>query len=152
MAHFAKINEQNKILTVNVVANKDNMNVDGVETESVGQQFLEKNSSWPAHLWIQTSYNTLFNKHASGDDSKAFRGNYAGIGFEWDSENEIFWPAQPYPSWVKDTSDANWHSPIGDAPVLTDEQSSQILANTHGWIYIWDEENQSWNLNDYTQV
>ena len=133
MAHFAKINEQNKVLTVNVVANKDNMNADSVEDESVGQAFLEKNSSWPAHLWIQTSY-------------------YAGIGFEWDSENEIFWPAQPYPSWVKDTSDANWHSPIGDAPVLTDEQNSQTLAGTHGWIYIWDEENQSWNLNDYTQV
>jgi len=149
MAHFAKINEENKVLTVNVVANKDNMNAEGVEDESVGQAFLEQNSSWPAHLWIQTSYNTMFNKHASGDDSKAFRGNYAGVGFEWDSENQIFWPAKPYPSWVKDTSDANWHSPIGDAPALTAEQSSQISAGTNGWIYIWNEENQSWDLNDY---
>ena len=149
MAHFAKINEENKVLTVNVVANEDNMNAEGVEDESVGQAFLEKNSSWPGHLWIQTSYNTMFNKHASGDDSKAFRGNYAGVGFEWDSENQIFWPAKPYPSWVKDTSDANWHSPIGDAPALTAEQSSQISAGTNGWIYIWNEENQSWDLNDY---
>tara|TARA_R110000764_G_scaffold109829_1_gene196103 strand:- start:4 stop:477 length:474 start_codon:yes stop_codon:yes gene_type:complete len=148
MAHFAKINEQNKVLTVIVVGNNDMLNSDGVETESIGQQFCENSQSWPAHLWIQTSYNTSYNTHNSGDNSKALRGNYAGIGFEWDSVNEIFWPAQPFTSWVKDNSDANWHSPIGDAPAFTEEQNSQILANTHGWFYNWNEENQSWDLVD----
>jgi hypothetical protein len=30
-----------------------------------------------------------------------FRGNYAGIGYTWDEDNQIFWPKKPYPSWVK---------------------------------------------------
>ncbi len=31
-------------------------------------------------------------------------------------DNEIFWPKKPYASWVKNTTDARWQSPIGDAP------------------------------------
>ena len=58
MAHFAKISEENEVLTVLTVDNKDLLNDEGVETESVGQAYLEKHNNWPAHLWIQTSYNT----------------------------------------------------------------------------------------------
>ena len=43
-------------------------------------------------------------------------------------------------SWVKDISDASWHSPIGDAPVLTTEQNDQNTAGTHRWTYEWDED------------
>ncbi len=42
---------------------------------------------------------------------------------------------------VKNTSDAQWHSPIGDAPALTAEQESQNVANTHQWRYHWNEDN-----------
>ena len=99
-------------------------------------------------MWIQTSYNTIGNKHKSGDDSKAFRGNYAGIGYTWDEDNNIFWPKSPYASWVKDTTTARWKSPIGDAPALTAEQESQNTADTHRWSYVWNEANQSWDLTD----
>ena len=99
-------------------------------------------------MWIQTSYNTSGNKHSSGDDSKAFRGNYAGIGYEWDEDNSIFWPKKPYASWVKDTTTASWKSPIGDAPELTAEQTSQNEAGTHMWSYVWNESGQSWDLTD----
>ena len=51
-------------------------------------------------MWIQTSYNTYNNKHKSGDNSKAFRGNYAGIGYSWDEDTNIF-GLKPYASWVK---------------------------------------------------
>ena len=34
------------------------LNADGVEDESVGQQYLELHNNWPAQMWIQTSYNT----------------------------------------------------------------------------------------------
>ena len=57
------------------------LNADGVEDETVGQQYLETHNNWPAQMWIQTSYNTINNTHSSGDNSKAFRGNYAGIGY-----------------------------------------------------------------------
>ena len=148
MAHFAKLGSNGKVIQVLTLDNKDMLNADGVEDESVGQQYLEQHNNWPAQMWIQTSYNTSSNKHSSGDDSKAFRGNYAGIGMEGDEDNQIFWSKKPYASWVKDTSDASWHSPIGDAPALTAEQESQNTAATHFWNYVWNEAGQTWDLTD----
>jgi len=148
MAHFAKLGANGKVIQVLTLNNSDMHNADGVEDESVGQQYLERHNNWPAQMWIQTSYNTSQNKHSSGDDLKAFRGNYAGIGYEWDEDNQIFWPKKSYASWVKNTTDARWQSPIGDAPALTAEQTSQNEANTHMWFYNWNEANQTWDLTD----
>ena len=148
MAHFAKIGANSKVIQVLTLDNKDMKNADGVEDESVGQQYLETHNNWPAQMWIQTSYNTSGNTHSSGDNSKAFRGNYAGIGYEWDEDNNIFWPKKPYASWVKDTTTANWKSPIGDAPALTAEQEAQNTAETHKWGYSWNEAGQTWDLTD----
>jgi len=148
MAHFAKLGMNGKVISVLTLNNGDMLNADGVEDESVGQQYLERHNNWPAQMWIQTSYNTQSNKHNSGDDSKAFRGNYAGIGYTWDEDNQIFWSPKPYASWVKDTTTATWKSPIGDAPALTTEQESQNTADTHRWHYAWNEDNQSWDLTD----
>jgi len=148
MAHFAKLGANGKVIQVLTLNNSDMLNADGVEDESVGQQYLETHNNWPAQMWIQTSYNTINNTHNSGDNSKAFRGNYAGIGYTWDEDDQIFWPKKPYASWVKDTTTASWKSPIGDAPELTEEQKSQNEADTHRWSYVWNEANQSWDLTD----
>ena len=146
MAHFAKITEDNKVLQVLTVNNSDILNAEGIENEAVGQQYLEKHNNWPSHLWIQTSYNTYENQHRNG--GTPFRGNYAGIGMSWDSENQIFCPKKPYASWVKNTTDAKWQSPVGDAPELTQEQKDQNTAETHFWHYNWNEDNQSWDLTN----
>ena len=148
MAHFAKLGANGKVIQVLTLNNSDMLNADGVEDESVGQQYLETHNNWPAQMWIQTSYNTAGNTHNSGDNSKAFRGNYAGIGYEWDEDNQIFWPKKPYASWVKNTTTAQWDSPIGAAPDLTEEQTSQNEAGTHSWGYDWNESDQSWDLTD----
>jgi len=155
MAHFAKLEANGKVIQVLTLNNSDMLNADGVEDEAVGQQYLETHNNWPAQMWIQTSYNTRGGKHydnqsgeLSADQSKALRGNYAGIGYEWDEDNNIFWPKKPYASWVKNTTTAQWQSPIGDAPALTAEQTSQNEANTHIWSYVWNEANQSWDLTD----
>ena len=148
MAHFAKLGANGKVIQVLTMDNDKMLNADGVEDETVGQQWLETHNNWPAQMWIQTSYNTKSNTHSSGDNSKAFRGNYAGIGYTWDEDDQIFWPKKPYVSWVKDTTTAQWKSPIGDAPALTAEQTSQNEADTHGWNYVWNEANQSWDLTD----
>ena len=148
MAHFAKLGANGKVIQVLTLDNKDMLNADGIEDEAVGQQYLERHNNWPAQMWIQTSYNTLGNKHNSGDDSKALRGNYAGIGYIWDEDNNIFFPPKPHASWVKNTEDARWQSPIGDAPALTAEQQEQNEADTHKWGYSWNEDNQSWDLSD----
>ena len=146
MAHFAKLGANGKVIQVLTLNNSDMLNADGVEDESVGQQYLETHNNWPAQMWIQTSYNTYGNQHKNG--GTPFRGNYAGIGYEWDEDNQIFWPKKPYASWVKDTTTAKWQSPIGDAPALTAEQTSQNEAGTHSWHYVWNESGQSWDLTD----
>ena len=148
MAHFAKLGANGKVIQVLTLDNKDMLNADGIEDEAVGQQYLERHNNWPSQMWIQTSYNTINNTHNSGDNTKAFRGNYAGIGYEWDEDNNIFWPKKPFASWVKDTATASWKSPIGDAPELTAEQEEQNEADTHQWGYSWNEDNQSWDLSD----
>jgi len=148
MAHFAKLGANGKVIAVLTMGNNDMKNADGVEDESVGQQYLERHNNWPAPMWIQTSYNTVSNTHSSGDNSKAFRGNYAGIGYEWDEDNNMFFPKKPHASWVKNTATANWKSPIGDAPALTAEQQSQNTAETHEWHYVWNEGGQSWDLTN----
>jgi len=146
MAHFAKLGANGKVIQVLTMDNDKMLNADGVEDETVGQQWLETHNNWPAQMWIQTSYNTIANTHKDG--GTPFRGNYAGIGFEWDEDNNIFWPRSPYASWVKDVATASWKSPIGDAPALTAEQESQNTAETHQWVHNWNEANQSWDLTD----
>ena len=140
MAHFAKISEENIVLNVLRLDDKDAL------TEEAGQQYLETHSNWPANLWIQTSYNTWGNQHVL--DGTPLRGNYAGIGFEWDLGNQIFWPLKDFSSWVKDIPNAKWVSPIGERPTLTAEQQSQNDAETHLWVYDWNEANQSWDLTN----
>ena len=139
MAHFAKISDDNVVLQVVVVADANTANEEGVESESVGQAYLEQHCNWPANRWIQTSYNTWSNTHNSGDNSKAFRGNYAAIGHTWDSDNNIFWAPKPFASWTKNTTTAQWESPAGAEPSLTAEQQNQNEAKTHLWEYTWNE-------------
>jgi len=140
MAHFAKLGSNSKVIQVLTLNNGDMLNADGVEDETVGQQYLERHNNWPAQMWIQTSYNTHGGKHSSGDDSKALRGNYAGIGYTWDEDNNLFHNKKPYASWVLNTTDAQWHSPIGDAPDdLTDEEKAD---RTH---YVWNEGAGTWD-------
>ena len=147
MAHFAKIGMNGKVIQVLTMDNEEMKDDNGNEVEAKGQEWLERHNNWPAQMWIQTSYNTLSNKHytdgvESEDQSKAFRGNYAGIGYEWDEENNIFWPKKPFASWIKNLTTASWQSPIGNAPELTDEQ---IADNKY---YSWNEDNQSWDITD----
>tara|TARA_R110000851_G_scaffold167540_1_gene313193 strand:+ start:53 stop:496 length:444 start_codon:yes stop_codon:yes gene_type:complete len=144
MAHFAKIDNDNIVLQVLTLDNASLLNDSKVETESVGQAYLETHNNWPANLWIQTSYNTVGNEHLLG--GTPFRGNYASIGYTWDITNQIFWPPKPYTSWVKNTTIARWESPIGAQPELTQEQKDQNTAETHFWDYDWNEDNQTWDL------
>ena len=137
MAHFAKIGMSSKVIQVLTLNNGDMLNADGVEDETVGQQYLERHNNWPAQMWIQTSYNTSGGTHNSG--GTPLRGNYAGIGYTWDEDNNIFYGKKPYASWVLNTTDAHWHSPIGDAPDLTDEEKA---AFTH---YVWNEGTGAWD-------
>ena len=134
MAHYAKLGANNKVISVEVVADKDCLNADGIEDEEVGRQFLERIHSWP--LWKKTSYNTFNNTHRLG--GTPFRGNYAGMGMTYDEDNDIFIGKKPYASWVLNVAEARWQSPIGDAPEISEEEHL-----THK--YVWNESTGAWD-------
>jgi hypothetical protein len=134
MAHFAKIGNDNLVLQVLTIEDKHILNADGVEDESVGQQYLALHHNWPAEMWIKTSYSTNGNQHKNG--GTPFRGNYACPGGTWDPTNQIFWHPKPYNSWIKDIPTALWKAPI-DEPTAIDTS-----AENYDWPDDprWDED------------
>ena len=141
MAHFAKLGVNGKVIAVHGLDNDQMLNADNQEDETVGQQRLQQIHGWPAQMWIQTSYNTRGNKYfdenglEAADQSKALRGNYAGIGYTWDEDNSIFWSPKPHASWTKDISSASWKAPITYPSVLDDGQDPVVFS----WIITWNE-------------
>ena len=146
MAHFAKIGINSKVIGVHAVDDKDLLNADGVEDESVGKQFLEAIHGWP--LWVQTSYNTRGGKHykedgtESDDQSKAFRKNYAGIGYTWDEDRNAFYSPKPYASWVLNETTCLWNAPVTYPSVETYGDPAKSYTIT------WDETNTRWVATD----
>lgn len=78
MAHFAQINNENIVTEVIVVSNDDCAGGEFPESEAPGQEFIA--SLGLEGTWLQTSY------HGN------FRGMYAGLGYKYDAENDVFAP------------------------------------------------------------
>lgn len=95
MAHFAQIDNNNKVLQVIVIHNNELLDESGNEDEQKGKEFA---SNLFAGKWVQTSYNAKF------------RGKYAGIGDTYNAEEDIFISLQPYPSWIRFGS--FWKAPV----------------------------------------
>jgi hypothetical protein len=138
MAHFAKINNDNEVLTVLAV---DNSNAN---TEAEGQAYLETHNNWPANKWIQCSYNTRANVHLLG--GTPFRANYPGIGWKWDSINSIFHLPQPYASWTLNNTTGLWEPPIP----MPNTTSTNSDGSTVDDSYEWNETDQEWIKNTVT--
>ena len=66
----------------------------------------------------------------------ALRGNYAGIGFEYDSTLDAFFAPKPYNSWTKDTGSYTYEAPVA-YPV-------GALTGSHTGSWIWEESSLSW--------
>lgn len=121
MAHFAELDANNFVLRVIVVANAELLDENHQESEAKGIAFCQ--SLFGAEtIWRQTSYN------------KSFRKNYAGIGFFYDPERNIFLAPKPYPSWTLNEDTGVWEPPIPCPPLYPDE----------GIVYEWNEDNQNW--------
>jgi hypothetical protein len=110
MSHFAKIVD-GKVVSV-IVAEKEFF--DTFVDNSPGQ-------------WLQTSYNTIGNKHTQG--GTPLRGNYAGVGYTYDAEKDVFIAPKPFASWVL-SADYLWEAPVA--------------MPTDGKHYQWQESSQSW--------
>jgi hypothetical protein len=134
MASFAKLNSENIVITVVSVVNEVIKDLNGVEQEQLGIDFLKTLYNEPNAVWKQTSYNTRGGIHSSG--GTPFRKNHAGIGMTYDSNRDAFISPKPFNSWILNENTCLWEAPI---PMPTTE-----LENNQ--FYSWDEENQSWNL------
>ena len=131
MAHYSFINDEN--IVVEVITGKDE---DDLETLPEGFASWEEyyETKRDGLTCKRTSYNTSGNEHSEG--GTAFRGNYAGIGFTYDPDNDVFYDPQPYPSWIMDESTWTWQSPV---PLPDDHLET---------MYVWNEETQTWDVEE----
>jgi hypothetical protein len=120
LAHFARI--------------KDGI----VDFVTVGRDDDENREDELAHdgyIYRRTSYNTRGGVHgsngqASADQTKAFRKNYAGLGYTYDAARDAFIPPKPYNSWVLNEDACLWEAPVA-------------MPND-GNRYTWDEATLAW--------
>ena len=146
MAHFAKLDENNVVLNVEVVADNDCLDNNGNESELVGQTFLQTIHG-VSNTFKKTSYNTLGGKHYTSEkelsdtQEKAFRKNYATIGGIYDTNRDAFIPPKPYNSWILNETTCLWNAPI-DIP------SNKTYTNSDGeelnYELVWEEDNLRW--------
>jgi hypothetical protein len=125
MSHFAHVT--NGIVDRVIVAEAD---------------VIESGLFGPSNEWIQTSYNTLGGIHYAPDSNipdggVALRGNYAGVGYIYDSVNDVFYTPRPKDrngldcmSWT--ISAPNW---IWTPPITKPNDDNR---------YLWDEVDKNW--------
>lgn len=118
MAHFAELDENNKVLQVIVVRNEDTLDRFGNESEEAGIEYCQAIFG-PNTRWKQTSYNNRF------------RLRYAEIGGSYDPVKDIFIRAKQYDSWVFDETVSDWTPPV---PRPED-----------GKRYFWNEDIVNWS-------
>ena len=131
MAHYALLNYQNIVTKVCTGKNEDetDTNIELVYQHMFGQ------------LCKRTSYNTSGGVHydpvtnePSADQSKAFRKNYAGVGYTYDHSRDAFIPPKPqgFDSWTLNETSCLWEAPV-EYP-------------DDGQMYTWNEDTTSWDL------
>jgi hypothetical protein len=113
MAHFAQL-DNNNIVTQVIVIYDNELLVDGIESEAKGIAFCQ---SLLGGTWVQTSYNNNIRKQ------------YAGIGYTYNANADVFITPQPFASWSLDEN-FDWQ-----APVAMPEDDKH---------YQWDEATTSW--------
>lgn len=120
MAHYAFLDENNIVTQVIVGADE---NEGGTDWE---QEYGALRTSYNTHGGIHYNSET---GEPSEDQSKAFRKNYAGIGFYYDEERDAFIPPSPFPSWILNEQSCLWEPPT---PMPQEG------------LWRWDEETISW--------
>ena len=128
MAHFAKLNSENIVISVHSVVSEVLKDSNGIEQEAIGIEFLKNLHGW--EKWKQTSYNTMGGVHNNG--GIPFRKNYAGTGYTYDEQRDAFIGPKPFNSWILNEDTCIWEAPI---PMPQDNN-----------IYSWNEETLSWDL------
>ena len=121
MAHFAKLDKDNKVINVEVVANSVITDSNGQENEQIGINFLRELYEEPNGVWKQTSYNGNFRK------------NFASIGTTYDETRDAFIPVKMYDSWTFNEDTCRYDPPV---PKPADTETSA---------FFWNEETRNWD-------
>jgi hypothetical protein len=108
MAHYAFL-DNNNIVTNVIVGIDETELIEGLDPET-----------WYGNFKGQTCKRTSYNSK--------IRGIYAGIGYSYNAEEDIFVVPTPFSSWIR--SGSFWNPPT---PMPTDNKR-----------YKWDEENLAW--------
>jgi hypothetical protein len=125
MAHYAFIDSNN--IVVKVITGVDE---DVIQTDLDGTQVGGSSEAWEDFYASRPEFEGLICKRTSYNGN--YRGNFAGIGFKYDPEFNIFISPQPFPSWKLNYTTYNWQAPV-DQPENTDE-----------YYWRWSETNKEW--------
>jgi hypothetical protein len=122
MAYFAKLNSNNIVENVISINNAVITDANGVEQEQLGIDFINQlyNTN---DVWKKTSYNNNIRK------------NYAGIGYQYDSQRDAFIAPKPYNSWILNETTCLWEAPV----------AYPVDSNVNNR-YKWNEEILNWEL------
>lgn len=98
------------------------------------QDFIDSGAIGDPSTWILTQYGAKGGIHYDGegnpDGLPCIRANYASIGGTYDSINDVFYAAQPFPSWIISAPTWLWQAPVP--------------YPSTGGPYTWDEATLSW--------
>ena len=119
MAHYAFL-DRNNVVTDVITGNHEDEG--GIDCEVWYGNFR-------GQVCKRTSYNTVSNTHTNG--GTPFRGNFAGIGYTYREDIDVFVPPQPYASWTLNAN-VQWQAPTA--------------MPTDGGMYSWNEANQAWEV------
>jgi hypothetical protein len=125
MAHYAFLDENNIVTEVIVGKEESNFDWENFYGNMRGQ--LCKRTSYNTHGGVH--YDPITNL-PSQDQSKAFRKNYAGLGYAYNPTYDGFIPPKPYESWILDTATCLWLPPTPCPGTIAE--------------YEWDEKTLSW--------
>ena len=124
MAHYAFINDNNIVTEVIVGIDEDAKD----DLPSEFDSWEEFYADFRGQTCKRTSYNTSANAH--NDSGTAYRGNYAGIGYTYDTSNDVFIAPKPYASWT--LNESTW---TYEAPEAYPDDGKQ---------YVWNENKTEW--------
>jgi len=134
MAYFAELDENNNVVDIVFMDNIQTMTNEGEEDETIGAARLPIRAE--GHRWLRYSWNMEGGVHARG--KTPWRANRAGIGFKYDSVNDIFhapaaydWFGNECPNHTLNTATGLWEPPI-EKPTLTTQE--EYDGCVYGWV------------------
>ena len=120
MSHFAKV-------------------LDGkvIQVISAEPEFFNTFVDTSPGTWVQTSYNTRggihYGQDGNPDGGVALRGNFAGLGYIYDNQNDVFYASQPFTSWTISAPIWIWQAPTSHP---NDGKIYNLNESTLSWLQL----------------